>query len=108
MQIVFKTNSPLGKPRSLFSLFPFIIQQQSKRKRNKIHNVCIVHAQEMTDELQVMADGNKPAVQPEGVKAPLFDYQSRAVNWMFLRETGDREPYGGILADYMGLGVQFP
>ena len=40
----------------------------------------------------------------KGMATTLYSYQVHGAAWMKLRETGDVAPYGGILADQMGLG----
>ncbi|KAL8991057.1 MAG: hypothetical protein Q9169_007960 [Polycauliona sp. 2 TL-2023] len=40
----------------------------------------------------------------KGMSSTLYHYQVLGSAWMKLRETGDVAPYGGILADQMGLG----
>ncbi|KAL8754250.1 MAG: hypothetical protein Q9199_004477 [Rusavskia elegans] len=40
----------------------------------------------------------------KGMATTLYSYQVLGAAWMKLRETGDVAPYGGILADQMGLG----
>ncbi|KAL8669247.1 MAG: hypothetical protein Q9168_006156, partial [Polycauliona sp. 1 TL-2023] len=40
----------------------------------------------------------------DGMLSTLFSHQILGAAWMKLRETGDVTPYGGILADQMGLG----
>ncbi|KAL8848420.1 MAG: hypothetical protein Q9221_006555 [Calogaya cf. arnoldii] len=40
----------------------------------------------------------------KGMATTLYSYQVQGAAWMKLRETGDVAPYGGILADQMGLG----
>ncbi|KAL8815806.1 MAG: hypothetical protein Q9223_005095, partial [Gallowayella weberi] len=40
----------------------------------------------------------------KGLSSTLFHYQVQGAAWMKLRETGDVAPFGGILADQMGLG----
>ena len=40
----------------------------------------------------------------KGMDTSLFHYQVQGAAYMKKRETGDQSPYGGILADQMGLG----
>ncbi|KAL8700358.1 MAG: hypothetical protein Q9224_001002 [Gallowayella concinna] len=39
----------------------------------------------------------------KGMSSTLYHYQVQRAAWMKLRETGDIAPFGGILADQMGL-----
>ncbi|KAL8733583.1 MAG: hypothetical protein Q9166_001991 [cf. Caloplaca sp. 2 TL-2023] len=40
----------------------------------------------------------------KGMSTTLYHHQVQGAAWMKLRETGDVAPYGGLLADQMGLG----
>ena len=73
------------------------------RKQARSDKVDVEKASQMLSSRHVKPDGKGNWILT-GMKSSLFHYQVQGSACMKKRETGNQAPYGGILADQMGLG----
>ena len=83
---------------SLIANIPLEDQKQAKSDKNDI-----LKASTLLGPRKVFPDG-QGSWTFKGMRSSLFHYQLQGAGYMRSREAGEKGPYGGILADAMGLG----
>ncbi|KAL1862990.1 hypothetical protein VTK73DRAFT_6506 [Phialemonium thermophilum] len=77
-----------------------ITAHTKKKQRQQIKD----YIDSMADRKKDVASDRRAIVEANGMKTALYHHQLIGVRWMLGREFAPGGPYGGILADQMGLG----
>ena len=84
------------------------IQRPSNIPRGLAKNLGENNLKDLLNSIQTLSIDVAPEFNVPNLKATLYPHQIAGYQWMIKRETHDFEgqPYGGIIADEMGLGSE--